>query len=187
MAFLTFDIRICFDIRDSDFGFHISFPIARIVLLLQKRLEENEMPTALIVYATRSGQTKRIAHLVAEGMELLGVKTTVAQAIEITSEAQLDGYDCLVFGSPTYHGEMMHSIEALLALAGKAFLEGKVGGAFGAYGWSGEAPDQISEVMKTSFKMEMVEEPLKLKPALVGDSDERIRDFGRELAKKLAL
>ena len=36
----------------------------------------------------------------------------------------------------------------------KADLENKIGGAFGAHGWSTEAQERIYQTMKTVFKME---------------------------------
>jgi flavorubredoxin len=53
-------------------------------------------------------------------------------------------------------------------MAEKAGLEGKIGGSFGAFGWSGEAPDRIYDTMKNIFKMEMVGGPLRLKSSDLG-------------------
>ena len=114
------------------------------------------MANVLIVYATRSGETGRIAELIAEGLRFGGAQATVTNVNEIKSEAALNGYDALVFGAPTYHGDMIQSMKTFLFLAEKADLAGKVGGAFGAFGWSGEAPDRIFDTMRHIFRMEMV-------------------------------
>jgi flavorubredoxin len=143
------------------------------------------MPKALVIYATRSGQTKKIAHFVAEGIKLSGVAATVLVAAEIKREADLEGYDALVIGSPTYHSEMMQSVKTLLAVAEKASLQGKIGGAFGAYGWSGEAPDQIFDAMKNILKMNMVNGSLKLKSALIVDGEQTARDYGCDIANRI--
>ena len=58
---------------------------------------------------------------------------------------------------------MMDRMKTMLFLAERAELAGKVGGAFGAYGWSGEAAERIFDTMKNIFKMEMVSTPLMLK------------------------
>ncbi len=42
-------------------------------------------------------------------------------------------------------------------------LKGKIGAAFGSYGWSGEAPKLILEIMKNKFEMQVVEPPLLAK------------------------
>ncbi|MBW2180512.1 MAG: FprA family A-type flavoprotein, partial [Deltaproteobacteria bacterium] len=98
------------------------------------------MSKVLIVYSTRAGETRKIADLIAEGIRFSGMEASVIDVKEVKTEKDLQGYDALVLGSATYHGGMMKTMETLLFLAEKAGLENKVGGAFGAFGWSGEAP-----------------------------------------------
>ncbi|MBW2090911.1 MAG: nitric oxide synthase, partial [Deltaproteobacteria bacterium] len=96
------------------------------------------------------------------------------------------GYDGLVFGSATYHGEMMQGMKMMLFIAEQAGLKGKAGGAFGAFGWSGEAPDRIYDTMKNIFEMDMVSSPLRLKSASIEGGMQAAQGYGREIAKKLA-
>ncbi len=51
----------------------------------------------------------------------------------------------------------------LLVKAEKANLQKKVGGAFGAYGSSGEAPDEVFDAMKNTLELDMLDGPLKLR------------------------
>ncbi len=143
------------------------------------------MAKALIVYATRTGETEKIGNLIAEGIRFSGHDANVVKVTEIKKEEDLKGFDAVVFGSPTYHGDMVQGIKTLLFLAEKAELEGKVGGAFGAFGWSGEAPDRIFDTMKNIFKMKMVSIPLRLKSANLGGGLKMAQDYGREIAEKL--
>jgi flavorubredoxin len=145
------------------------------------------MAKALIVFATRTGESQQIGELIAEGLRLSGVDTTVNDVKDIKKEADLHGYDALVFGSATYHGDMLQGMKTLLFLAEKADLENKIGGSFGAFGWSGEAPDRIFDTMKNIFKMTMVSGPLRLKASSLGGGIQMAQDYGRELAKKLEL
>ena len=144
------------------------------------------MSKALIVYATRAGSTKNIAELIAEGIRFTGAEAQVVNANEIKNETDFEGYDAYVFGSATYHGEMMQGMKKLLFLAEKINLEGKPGGAFGAYGWSGEASYRINETMENIFKMDMVSGPLRLKSSGLEDGKQMAQDYGREIGKKLA-
>jgi flavorubredoxin len=144
------------------------------------------MAKVLIVYATRTGETEKIGNLIAEGIRFSGHEATVAKVTDIKKEDDLKGYDGVVFGSPTYHGEMVKGMKTLLFMAEKAELEGKVGGSFGAFGWSGEAPDRIFETMKNIYKMNMVSIPLRLKSANLGGGMQMAQDYGREIAEKLA-
>jgi flavorubredoxin len=143
------------------------------------------MPTALVAFATRTGESQKIAELIAEGLRMSGMEVTVANANKIQSESDLTGYDALVLGSATYHGDMLQKMKGLLFLAEKADLEGKVGGAFGAFGWSGEAPDRIYDTMKHIFKMDMANGPLRLKASSLGGGIKMAQDYGREIAEKL--
>jgi flavorubredoxin len=144
------------------------------------------MAKALVVYATRGGDTQSIADLIGEGIRFQGGEATVQNATQIKKEEDLEGFDGYIFGSATYHGEMMQGMKTLLFLAEKPNMKGKVGGSFGAFGWSGEAPGRIFETMKNVFGMEMVNGPLKLKSASLGGGTQMAQDYGREIGKKLS-
>ena len=143
------------------------------------------MGKTLIVYATRTGETEQIGNLIAEGIRMSGHEASVVSTKEIKTEDNLQGYDAYVFGSPTYHGDMLQGMKTLLFLAENAGLEGKIGGSFGAFGWSGEAPGRIYGTMENIFKMDMVKEPLMLKSSTLGGGIPMAHEYGREVAKKL--
>lgn len=143
------------------------------------------MGKALIVCATRSGETEKIGNLVAEGIRLAGHEAEVKRSAEIKSEEDLKGYQAVVLGSATYHGDMIQGMKTLLFMAEKAELEGIVAGAFGAFGWSGEAPDRIYDTMKHIFNMKMVSGPLRLKSSTIGGGISMAQDYGREVAKTM--
>ena len=144
------------------------------------------MAKALIVYATRTGTTKRIADSIAEGFRSVGVDAEVVDVKSIKSEADLQGYDAYAFGSATYHGEIMQPMKTMLFISEMADLEGKTGGAFGAYGWSGEAPERIYNTMKNIFSMDMAGNFLKLKsPRLTLATLKVAQDYGREIGQKI--
>ncbi|MBT3312016.1 MAG: FprA family A-type flavoprotein [Desulfobacterales bacterium] len=143
------------------------------------------MPKVLIVYITRTGETARIGELIAEGLRMAGADVTLAKAENIKKEIDLKGFDAYVFGSATYHGEMMQSMKTLLFLAEKVDLEGKVGGSFGAFGWSGEAPERIFDTMKHVLKMDMTGGALMLKKVGIGGALNMAHEYGREIAKKI--
>ncbi len=143
------------------------------------------MAKVLIVYTTRTGETERIGNLIAEGVRFSGHDAEVVKMTQINKATDLEGCDALVLGSPTYHGEMVPGMKTLLFMAEKAGLAGKVGGAFGAFGWSGEAPDRIFDTMKNIFEMNMVGAPLRLKSSSLGGGLKMAQDYGREIAARL--
>ena len=143
------------------------------------------MAKTLIVYASRTGETRQIADLIAEGIRFSGHEAEVVESKAIKSEADLEGYDAYAFGSSTYHGEMLQAMKTFLFIAEKANLEGKAGGAFGSFGWSGEANDRIFDTMKHILKMDMVGDTLRLKSSSLEGGLQMAQDYRRQIAKRL--
>jgi flavorubredoxin len=143
------------------------------------------MSKALVVYATRTGETRKIAELIAEGIRFSAHEAEVVDAKNIKSEADLEGFDAYVFGSSTYHGEMLQAMKTFLFIAEKANLEGKAGGAFGSFGWSGEANDRIFDTMRHILKIDVVGDTLRLKSSSLEGGMQMAQDYGRAIAKKL--
>ena len=140
------------------------------------------MGKILIVYTTRTGETEKIANLIAEGVRFTGNEAIVKNSKEIKNESDLQGYDGYVLGSATYHGDMMQGMKTLLFLGEKADLKGKVAGAFGAFGWSGEAHDRIFGTMENIFQMKMVTGSLRLKSSSLGGGVQMAQDYGKQIA-----
>lgn len=143
------------------------------------------MLKAIIVYATRTKKTEKIAEIIAEGMRIAGAEVDLKPVSEIKKKEDLEGYDAYVFGSATYHGEMMGPMKTMLFLAEQADLNNKAGGSFGSFGWSGEAPARIFETMKNVFEMNMVGGPLQLKKASLSGGVDAAQGYGKELAAKI--
>lgn len=139
------------------------------------------MGKVLIVYASRSNETKSIADLIAEGVRISGHEVEIKKTSEIKSEDDLKGYDAYAFGSATYHGEMITSMKQVLFIAERAELKDKPGGAFGAYGWSGEAPTRIFDTMANIYGMKMVSGPLMLKASWVGGGIKAAQEYGKNI------
>ncbi|MGO9568855.1 MAG: flavodoxin domain-containing protein [Desulfomonilaceae bacterium] len=143
------------------------------------------MAKALIIFGSRSGATTKIADLIAQGISQKGVEAKVINALQIHKAEELEGYDAYVFGSPTYHGDMLPAMKTFLFLASGVDLAGKVGGSFGAFGWSGEAPNRIYDTMKHIYKMHMVTSPLRLQSALLPSDQAVALDYGGEIGSRV--
>ncbi len=115
------------------------------------------MKKVLIAYYSRTGKTEKMAEYIAEGVRFSANDVEIKKISEIKKESDLDGYDGYIFGSPTYHRDMTQNFKTYLFLAQKVNLEGKVGGAFGSYTHSGDAPKYIFETMEHVFKMKMTQ------------------------------
>ena len=143
------------------------------------------MGNVLIVYASRANETKGIAEVIAEGVRLAGHEADLKRAAEVKTEEALKGYDAYAFGSPTYHAEMITPMKQLLFIAERAELANKPGGAFGAYGWSGEAAGRIFDTMTHIYKMNMVSGPLMLKASWVEGGIDAAQAYGKSIAAKI--
>ncbi len=146
------------------------------------------MKRVLIAYDSRTGKTEEMAEGIAEGMRIAGHEVELRRITQIKNESELSGYDAYVFGSPTYHRDMIGTMKTFLFLAQKADLRAKVGGAFGSYTHSGDAPAIVFDTMEHVFKMDMTNlGSFNLKEDLV-DQMEGLRacqDYGKGICDKL--
>ncbi|MCW4033730.1 MAG: FprA family A-type flavoprotein, partial [Candidatus Bathyarchaeota archaeon] len=95
--------------------------------------------------------------------------------------------DAIALGMPTYYHDMSRDMKNLLENAAKQEikLKGKVGAAFGSYGWSGEAPHLLLEIMKNKFEMDVIEPALRIKYNPDEKGLEECRKLGKEIAEKM--
>ena len=141
---------------------------------------------ALVVYSTRTKRTLKIGEFIADGISSSGVDVNIMNARNIKKPEEFQGYDALIFGSATEGEDIMWPMEQALNLAKEADLKGIVGGAFGSYGWSGEASELIYNTMKNSFGMDMVSSFFRVKAGEIEGNEEAAREYGREIARKMA-
>jgi flavorubredoxin len=145
------------------------------------------MPKILILYYSRTGNTQKIAEAVAEGAKTIP-NVEVELKYHITPE-ELADFDAIAVGIPTYHHDMTVDIKKLFeeAAAKNINLKNKIGAAFGSYGWSGEAPKLVLEIMKNKFEMRTIEPPLLIKYSPDHAGVEKSREFGRKIAENLMI
>jgi len=63
------------------------------------------MANGIVVYYSRSGNTKEMGELIAKAMNDAGLKTEIKPVDEVKPD-DLPGYDAVVIGSPCYYGQM---------------------------------------------------------------------------------
>jgi hypothetical protein len=68
----------------------------------------------------------------------------------------------VIAGSSTHNNGMLPLVADMLTYMKGLKPQNKIGAAFGSYGWSGEAPKQLSEFLQAA-KVEIVAEPLRIK------------------------
>ena len=96
------------------------------------------MPTVLIVYYSKTGNTEEMAKAVEEGVKSEKVKVVRKKVNQATLKDLLEA-DGIILGSPTYYGTMAAEIKAFLdkSVQHHGKLEGKVGAAFSSGGGLG--------------------------------------------------
>ncbi len=89
------------------------------------------MAKGIVIYYSKSGNTKKMAEIIAKSMNDSELPTDCKSVNEIQADDLL-GYDAIVIGSPTYYGQMAAPIKQLIddtvGFHGK--LDGKVAAAF---------------------------------------------------------
>ena len=102
----------------------------------------------VIFYMSSYGNTARMAEEVSEGVgEVAGVRVSLYD-LEGGETEPFEEADALLFGSPTINGDAVKPVWDLLSSLAVVNLKGKLGGAFGSYGWSGEAVRMIEDRMR---------------------------------------
>lgn len=142
----------------------------------------------LVAYVSAYGFTGQAAELIAEGIRSEGGFITDVADIEHIPATELDlkisSADAILAGSPTINQNTLLPIYTLFALINPLRDRGKVAGAFGSYGWSGEAPKIILDNFR-NLKLKTFDETAGFKFAPGGDKKESLIEFGKKFARKV--
>lgn len=149
---------------------------------------DKEEKSLIVFYMSSYGNTARMAEAISAGAEERnGVRVSIYDLeggetdpfVDLIEEA-----DALAFGSPTINGDAVKPVWDLLSSLAVVSLKGKIGAAFGSYGWSGEAVRMIEDRMR-GLKMRIPIQGLRIK---LIPTDQELRDcqeFGRQLSDVL--
>jgi len=153
--------------------------------------EAADEKTLLIFYLSAYGSTRAMAEAVAAGAEdAAGVRVSLYD-LEVTGGGEVAPFvdlieeaDGLAFGSPTINGDAVKPVWDLLSSLTAVNVRGKLGAAFGSYGWSGEAVPMVEDRLR-GLKLRV---PVKgVRARLIPTADElaECRELGRNLALHL--
>jgi flavorubredoxin len=167
-----------------------------IVELSKKYAEEYLVKTGsntgrsiLIAYVSAYGYTKMAAESIAAGISEAGDYIVKVVDIEYIDLNELDSLimssGAFLVGSPTINQNTLLPVYKLFALINPIRDRGKLAGAFGSYGWSGEAPGIILEALK-SLKLKIFEETAAFKFRPSGSKETDLKLFGKRFAEKFA-
>jgi flavorubredoxin len=148
----------------------------------------------LIIYDSISGNTEKMANFIAEGAQKKFSNVYVKKVNEVVEE-DLVKANIIAFGCPTYNRDLTSGMKSFFetkVVKVKNKLRGKMGVAFGAYGWSGEAIKVMKDNMKyIKMKVLDIHQDFTGTPdedfyiTSLADIKEKSYNFGVELTKKV--
>ena len=150
--------------------------------------EAAEEKTLLVFYLSAYGSTRAMAESVAAGAEAAGgvrVSLYDLEAGEVNPFVDLiEEADALAFGSPTINGDAVKPVWDLLSSLTAVNVRGKIGAAFGSYGWSGEAVPMVEDRLR-GLKLRVPVKGVKAKLIPTATELESCHALGRDLALHL--
>ena len=136
-----------------------------------------------IAYVSAYGYTRMIANAVAEGLADAGVKKVelydLVEADLATARTAVQSADGFLLGSPTLIGDALPPVYEMLIGLNPIIHKGKPAGAFGSYGWSGEAvPKLIAQMQAIGLSLPVEGLKIRFKPSQ--EQLEQARQYGRD-------
>ena len=151
--------------------------------------EQREGKTVAIAYVSAYGYTRSLAKAIAAGIEEAGVAVRLFDLVtddkEAAKAAVLDA-DGFLLGSPTLVGDALPPVYEMLLGLNPIIHKGKLAGAFGSYGWSGEAVPNLTARMQ-QLRLTMPLEGLRVRFKPTEGDLEKAKTYGRDFAKALGV
>lgn len=145
--------------------------IKDIVGLYSKWCKNETEDKAVVVYDSMWHSTEKIAHKIVEAFEDKGIEASledlkVIHISDIITKILTAKYICV--GSPTLNNGILPTVSAFLTYMKGLAPKGRVGLAFGSYGWGGQSIDEVQKALE-SCGFDMME---KIKVQYVPEEDE---------------
>ena len=150
------------------------------------------MKKVLVTYYSRSGNTEKMARMIADGLATKDVAVDLKTVEEVAIDS-LPSYDGFIVGSPNYFGTMAWPVKKFVDESVKYFkkLDGKAAAAFTSEGMIGGGGDTVVlDILKAFLIHGCVVQGLTSAghygPVAVGAPDGRIADEVGVLVDKFA-
>lgn len=150
------------------------------------------MAKGIVVYHSRSGNTKEMAEIIAGAMNDSGL-TTECKSVGDVEPDTLPDYDAVVIGSPCYYGQMAASIKQLIDdLVGRhGQLNGKVGAAFSSSANVGGGSEStvlgiIEAMLIAGMVIQGDPQGAHYGPLSIGRPDDRVRQQCQRRGQRVA-
>ena len=144
---------------------------------------------AVITYDTMWHSTEKMASALGDGLSAAGIPYRILPIkANHHSAVMAELADCgaVLVGSPTHNNGILPGVADLLTYMKGLRPQKKMALAFGSFGWSGEAPRAINELLQ-GMKFETPLEPVSCKYAPKDDVLEECFQAGKALGEALAV
>ncbi|MEH2232119.1 MAG: diflavin flavoprotein [Nostoc sp.] len=145
--------------------------------------------TVALIYASAYGNTATLAQAIARGITKAGVAVESINC-EFTEpeeiRAAVEKAGGFIIGSPTLGGHAPTPVQTALGIVLSTATNNKLAGAFGSFGWSGEAVDLIESKLKDAgyrFGFDTIRVKFKPDDATLQLCEEAGTDFAQALKK----
>jgi len=144
--------------------------------------------TLVVFYISAYGSTRQMAQAIRDGAEeVAGVRVSLYDMeggdvdlfIDLVEDA-----DGILVGSPTINGDAVKPAWDLLSSFAKINVRGKLAGAFGSFGWSGEAVRMLEDRLR-GLKMRLPLEGVRVKLIPSLQELQACHRYGREIGEHL--
>lgn len=148
----------------------------------------SEKDKITISYVSAYGYTREIANEIAKGIKSQGdfdiklydiIHHEMADILKYINESS-----GILFGSPTINSDLLEPIRDILTKLNPLVHGGKVAGAFGSFGWSGEAVPNMENRLK-ELRMDMALPSVKVKFKPSEEDFKTSFNYGQAFAQKL--
>ena len=137
-----------------------------------------------VIYWSQTGNTQKMAELIAKGIEEGGKKAELVELDNISID-DLNDEKVIILGSPASGTEELEETQVepfVQSLEGK--IQGKKVALFGSWGWGeGEYLTNLEERMK-SYGGEIVGESLSVMESPEGEDEAKCVEFGKLIAQQ---
>jgi flavorubredoxin len=158
------------------------------ILEAYARWSNNEVEQrALVIYDSMWHSTEDMAYAIGAGLQESGVSVAMINLKHHHRSdvmTQVLGAKAIVLGSSTLNNGLLPQMAGFLMYMRGLKPAGKIGAAFGSFGWSGEAVALLNTALQ-EMKIEVVEEGLRLKYVPDPASLEQCTAMGRRIGAKV--
>lgn len=148
--------------------------------------QENQIT---VIYDTMWNGTKSVAEKIAEGIQIVD-RDAVVKLFNISKTDDNDlamevfKSKAIAVGSPTVSNSVLRSIVGFLHYMKELKFKNKKATAFGCYGWSGESPNVVAEMLENAG-FEVIGDNFKVNWNMTKEVEKQAVEYGKEFARNL--